>query len=163
MTPQARGRTPAVCGTYRLLHRRRKMQSRLMRVAAADALFICIGASTALGASVTQPGELVGIPAGTPLPTDLTRPIASYQKQSQFAVGGPWATTLARSSCRPTPRRKWLSTTMGPRHAWLASHDRSDPDAGGCATEAPDHESLAEPSLVECPDVDVLAYGQSGA
>src|ERR1700759_4131320 len=45
------------------------MQSRLMRVAAASAL--CIASSTALGASVTQPGETVGIPTGAPLPQGL--------------------------------------------------------------------------------------------
>jgi hypothetical protein len=47
------------------------MQSRLMRVAAASALSMCVSISTALGASVTQPGELVGIPAGMPLPPGL--------------------------------------------------------------------------------------------
>jgi hypothetical protein len=47
------------------------MQSRLMRVAAAGTLSICMGASSAIAASVTQPGELVGIPSGTPLPTGL--------------------------------------------------------------------------------------------
>jgi hypothetical protein len=47
------------------------MQSRLMRVAAASALSVCVSISTALGASVTQPGESVGIPAGMPLPPGL--------------------------------------------------------------------------------------------
>jgi hypothetical protein len=46
------------------------MQSRLMRVAAISALSACVSIS-ALGASVTQPGELVGIPAGMPLPPRL--------------------------------------------------------------------------------------------
>jgi hypothetical protein len=43
------------------------MRSRLMRVAAASALSVCLSIAAALGASVTQPGELVGIPGGTPL------------------------------------------------------------------------------------------------
>jgi Putative MetA-pathway of phenol degradation len=47
------------------------MQSRLMRVAAAGALSICMGTSTAIAASVTQPGELVGLPSGAPLPPGL--------------------------------------------------------------------------------------------
>lgn len=47
------------------------MQSRLMRVAAAGALSISMGTSSALAASVTQPGELIGLPAGTPLPPGL--------------------------------------------------------------------------------------------
>jgi hypothetical protein len=47
------------------------MQSRLMRVTAAAALSICMGTSSALAASVTQPGELVGLPSGTPLPPGL--------------------------------------------------------------------------------------------
>lgn len=47
------------------------MQSRLMRVTAAGALSICMGTSSALAASVTQPGELVGLPSGTPLPPGL--------------------------------------------------------------------------------------------
>jgi Putative MetA-pathway of phenol degradation len=47
------------------------MQSRLMRVAAAGALSISMGTSSALAASVTQPGELVGLPSGAPLPPGL--------------------------------------------------------------------------------------------
>jgi hypothetical protein len=47
------------------------MQSRLINVATAGALSTCMAVSTALGASVTQPGELVGIPAGAPLPPGL--------------------------------------------------------------------------------------------
>jgi hypothetical protein len=43
------------------------MQSRLMRLAAVGALLICMGISPAFAGSVTQPGELVGIPSGTPL------------------------------------------------------------------------------------------------
>jgi hypothetical protein len=47
------------------------MQSRLMRVVAAGALSICMCTSSALAASVTQPGELVGLPSGTPLSPGL--------------------------------------------------------------------------------------------
>jgi hypothetical protein len=47
------------------------MQSRLMKVVTASALSICTGISTAIAGSVTQPGELVGIPSGTPLPPGL--------------------------------------------------------------------------------------------
>ena len=39
------------------------MQSRWIKVAEAGALPICMGTSSAFAASVTQPGELVGIPA----------------------------------------------------------------------------------------------------
>jgi hypothetical protein len=42
-----------------------------MRVAAAGALSISMGTSSALAASVTQPGELVGLPSGAPLPPGL--------------------------------------------------------------------------------------------
>jgi hypothetical protein len=72
------------------------MQSRLMRVAAADALFICIGASTALGASVTQPGELVGIPAGTPLPPSL-----------YFANTADWAAGIQLRPVASASRFRW--------------------------------------------------------
>src|ERR1700743_3924207 len=47
------------------------MQSRLMRVAAAGVLSVCICTSSALAGSVTQPGETVGIPTGAPLPQGL--------------------------------------------------------------------------------------------
>ena len=47
------------------------MQSRLMRAATAGALSICMGTSSALAGSVTQPGETVGIPTGAPLPQGL--------------------------------------------------------------------------------------------
>jgi hypothetical protein len=47
------------------------MQSRLMRVATAGVLSMCMSISTALAGSVTQPGETVGIPTGAPLPQGL--------------------------------------------------------------------------------------------
>jgi len=47
------------------------MQRRLISVLTASALSTCIGAPTALAASVTQPGETVGAPAGAPLPEGL--------------------------------------------------------------------------------------------
>jgi hypothetical protein len=46
------------------------MQGRLVRSVAA-ALMMCIGASTAIAGSVTQPGETVGAPAGAPLAEGL--------------------------------------------------------------------------------------------
>jgi Putative MetA-pathway of phenol degradation len=48
-----------------------EMQSRLAAVAAACALSMCMGMSTALAGSVTQPGETAGVPAGEPLPEGL--------------------------------------------------------------------------------------------
>jgi hypothetical protein len=47
------------------------MQPSLLKVAAAGALSMCIGIATAPAASVTQPGETVGVPAGEPLPQGL--------------------------------------------------------------------------------------------
>src|SRR3984957_11697736 len=47
------------------------MRNKLMNVATAIVLSTCMGISSALGASVTQPGELVGLPSGMPLPPGL--------------------------------------------------------------------------------------------
>jgi hypothetical protein len=47
------------------------MQSRLIRILAAGALSICMGTSSSLAGSVTQPGELIGLPSGTPLSPGL--------------------------------------------------------------------------------------------
>jgi hypothetical protein len=54
-----------------ILHREAKMQSRLMKAAAAGALSMWMGISAALASSVTQPGETAGAPAGAPLPQGL--------------------------------------------------------------------------------------------
>src|SRR6202008_85899 len=45
--------------------------SRLTALAACGALSMCLGISTALAGSVTQPGETVGIAAGAPLSPGL--------------------------------------------------------------------------------------------
>ena len=42
------------------------MQSRSMNVAAAGARTMCMSISTAIATSVTQPGELVGLPPSGP-------------------------------------------------------------------------------------------------
>ena len=47
------------------------MRSKLMSVATAGVLSMCMSISTALAGSVTQPGETVGIPTGAPLPQGL--------------------------------------------------------------------------------------------
>src|SRR6201991_1549739 len=47
------------------------MRSTLVRVAAAAALTIYLSISAAFASSVTQPGELVGLPSGAPLPPGL--------------------------------------------------------------------------------------------
>ncbi len=47
------------------------MQSRLMTVVAGGVLSICMGTSSGVAGSVTQPGETVGVPAGAPLPEGL--------------------------------------------------------------------------------------------
>ncbi|MGY4434907.1 hypothetical protein ACVWWO_007384 [Bradyrhizobium sp. F1.13.1] len=47
------------------------MHSRLIGVAAAGALTMCMSIPTAIAASVTQPGETVGVTAGAPLPEGL--------------------------------------------------------------------------------------------
>jgi hypothetical protein len=48
------------------------MRGRSRAAAIAFALSTCIGLSTvAVGGSVTQPGETVGVPAGAPLPQGL--------------------------------------------------------------------------------------------
>jgi hypothetical protein len=44
------------------------MQPSLIKVAAVGALSMCMDIPTARAASVTQPGETVGVPAGEPLP-----------------------------------------------------------------------------------------------
>jgi Putative MetA-pathway of phenol degradation len=53
------------------LHREATVQSRLVRLLAAGTLTMCMSVSGAIAASVTQPGETVGAPAGTPLPEGL--------------------------------------------------------------------------------------------
>src|ERR1700753_2226786 len=47
------------------------MQRRLTIAATAGALSVCMGISTALAGSVTQPGETVGLSEGAPLPQGL--------------------------------------------------------------------------------------------
>jgi hypothetical protein len=48
-----------------------EMQTKLTTAAAAGALSMCMGISTALGGSVTQPGETLGLAEGAPLPQGL--------------------------------------------------------------------------------------------
>jgi len=90
--------------------------------------------------------------------TDLTRPIAGYQKQSDFAVGG-----LLGYDFGPLTLQAYATTEVvehnygGPGHARLGPHDHSTLDAG-CAAKAPDHQGLAESSLVECGTQDLRAY-----
>jgi hypothetical protein len=47
------------------------MRNRVVNVATAVVLSMCMGISTALGGSVTQPGELIGLPSGMPLQPGL--------------------------------------------------------------------------------------------
>ena len=67
----------------------------------------------------------------------------------EFTVEGNTIRAPARTYVAAPPGVVHSFTNPGPGHARLASHDHSALDAGGCATEAPNHEGLAKPSRVE--------------
>ena len=60
---------------------------------------------------------------GGPRLSDLSRPIASYQKQREGAVGGLLGYDFGPLLNRFTQPRKCSSAIMGQRHGWLVQHD----------------------------------------
>jgi hypothetical protein len=63
------------------------MQSRSMEVAAAGALTMCMSISTAIATSVTQRGELVGLPSGPTSCLGITIPVVTSSTPWTFLGG----------------------------------------------------------------------------